>query len=91
MNVYVYKVRFYSDVNGLMEDGFGVICGYSLADAMERLQKIYGEEEEIEEASLYATECTNDGYCDFEVLKTFIEKYGPKEGKSCEILQTTVF
>lgn len=43
MNVYVYKVRFYSEMSGLMENGFGVICGYSLADAMERLQKIYGK------------------------------------------------
>lgn len=90
MNVYVYKVRFYSEMSGLMEDGFGVICGYSLADAMERLQKIYGEEE-IEEASLYATECTDAGYCDLEVFKTFAEKYSPKEGEDCEILQTTVF
>lgn len=90
MNVYVYKVRYYSEASELMEDGFGVVCGESLADATERLQEIYGEEE-IEEASLYATECTNDGYCDFEVLKIFIEKYGPKEGEDCEILQTTVF
>lgn len=90
MNVYVYKVRFYSEMSGLMENGFGVICGYSLADAMERLQKIYGEEE-IEEASLYATECTDAGYCDLEAFKTFAEKYSPKEGKDYEILQTTVF
>lgn len=90
MNVYVYKVRYYCEVSELMEDDFGVVCGDSLADAMERIQGIYGEEE-IEEASLYATECTDLGYCDFRVLKTFVEKYGPKEGKNCEILQTTVF
>lgn len=90
MNVYVYKVRYYCEVNEQMEDDFGVVCGESLADAMERIQGIYGEEE-IEEASLYATECTDLGYCDFRVLKTFVEKYAPKEGKDCEILQTTVF
>lgn len=90
MNVYVYKVRFYSEISGLMEDGFGVVCGDSFADAMERLQGIYGEKE-TEEASLYATECTDAGYCDLEAFKTFAEKYNPKEGKDYEILQTTVF
>lgn len=90
MNMYVYKVRYYCEVYERMEDDFGAVCGESLADAMERLQKIYGEEE-IEEVSLYATECTDSGYCNLEVLKTFIEKYNPKEGKDCEILQTTVF
>lgn len=90
MNMYVYRVRFYSEISELMEDGFGVVLGESLADAMERLQGIHGEEK-IEEVSLYATKYTDAEYCAFEVLKTFVEKYSPKEGKDYEILQTTVF
>lgn len=78
MNAYIYKVRFYSEMSALIEDDFGVVCGDTLADAMERLQGIYGEKE-IEDVSLYAAECTDAGYCTFEVLKTFVEKYGPKE------------